>query len=208
MSAAVAAIAFGEANNSILPSCRLEWGGIEAYGEEAISEAFRASPLKGDVHFVECAHACLLRVNECALFADLYDNRVGRLWRVGKASSNKPEPRLSMPFDPDLQQERGSIQFRLADHPSLDPAHAEVVVQAARTLLDPGEEALLYRARGFIIRAFSSGDKCAALVALHQLGGGQVRSNRWSYGIISTANNGAINTVADQSVDWPWTATL
>ena len=109
-----------KANNSILPSCRLEWGGIEAYGEEAISEAFRASPLKGDVHFVECAHACLLRVNEGALFADLFDHRVGRLWRVGKASSNKPEPRLSMPFDPDLQQERGSIQFRLADHPSLD----------------------------------------------------------------------------------------
>lgn len=195
---ALDAISRGEAHSAILPTCRLEWSGIEAYGEEAISELFRAAPLAGESDLIECSHACLLSVGDGALFADLYDGQVGRLWRLGPGCSGGPERSVAVPFAPDLHQERGAIQFRLDDHPELHQGHAEAIIGIARTLLYPSGEHPLHRARGFIIRAFSCGDAAAALVALHQLGGGDVRSSGWCYGGIRIAANGDVTAIVDE----------
>ena len=85
--AALRALAAGRPlPDSILGACRLESGNIDAFGSEAIGDAFRRVPL-AEVSLAEgaeCATAALLLTHDEALFADIYDGRIGRLWRIGQ----------------------------------------------------------------------------------------------------------------------------
>ena len=88
--ASLAAVARGVRpdDDSLLASCRFDWGGDETIGEEAILEAMALSPLAGlaEARLVESATGAALIGADDAVFVDLYDGRIGRLWRVGAPS--------------------------------------------------------------------------------------------------------------------------
>lgn len=154
----------------VLGAARLAVGGHEAFGIEAIADAFRRDPLAlGDddappLFAADPLHAAALHDGQ-ALFADLYDGRVGRLWRVGAAPPCPPEPRVAVAFDPDLRQARSDLLFDAADHPGLLADAHGIVRAAARALL----AAPAWRARAFAIRAFGDADAGAVLFAIHRL---------------------------------------
>ena len=144
----------------LLGSCRLMWAGAEAFGEEAVLELFRASPLDlADATLVETGRSAALVGDDAALVADLYEGRIGRLWRIGSGEPPEAEPFVAVAFDPDLRQERGHVHFRAEDHPDLPGDGREALLAAGRTLIDvPGA----HRARAFAARAFGEGGRAAA----------------------------------------------
>ena len=171
----------------LLGNCKLEWAGAEIYGEEAIAEAFRAAPLTAEEGslFVDSAQQAAWFSGESALIADLYDGRIARMWRIGPGDTPTTEPAVSVAFDPDLRQLRGSIYGRAVDHPLLTAAHFAAIHQAADQILAPLPGTRQHRARAFLIRAFSSGDCGAALLAVHRLSGGDVRSDGFSFAAVA-----------------------
>ncbi len=157
----------------LLGACRLQWAGAEAFGEEAVLELFRAAPLDlAEAQAVETATGAALVGEEAALVADVYDGRIGRLWRVGAGDAPEAEPFVAVAFDPDLRQERGHVYLRGEDYPELPVAAHEAVLAAGHALIDvPGA----HRARAFAVRAFGDSERTTALFAVHQLSGGRVR---------------------------------
>ncbi len=161
---------------SVLPACRLESSGLEAFGAEAIADQFRRAPLKGtDPAFVieEPGHIALFGDGE-ALVADLFDAQIGRLWRIGQASPGAAEPAVAVAFDTDLRQARASVFFSAGDHPAL-AGDGAVRVQAAGLEL-AGDEDANFRTRAFVVRAFGDGTGGCALFAVHALGANPVRT--------------------------------
>ena len=168
------ALARGEKpGDRLLGACRMHWAGAEAFGEEAVLELFRAAPLDlTDATVVETGLGAALVDEDAALVADLYDGRIGRLWRLGAGEPPEGEPFVAVAFDPDLRQERGHVYLRAEDHPALPAAAVETVLAAGHALVDvPGA----HRARAFALRAFGNGERSVALFAVHLLSGGVVR---------------------------------
>ncbi len=158
------------ANDGLLGNARMEWGGGEAYGEEAILESFRGTPLDPAQGIgVRGVSSAAWIGGDTALFADLYDGRIGRLWRLGPGSPPPAEPAVAVAFDTDLKQARGTVAFREADHPGLDAWATEAVVAAGNALLVTDHVQQLHRIRAYVIRAFSTGDEAVALYAVHRL---------------------------------------
>lgn len=158
------------ANDGLLGNARLEWGGGEAYGEEAVLESFRANPIDpGQGKVVQGTAAAAWIGQDTILFADLYDGRIGRLWRLGPGSPPPTEPAIAVAFDTDLRQERCTIAFSEADHPDLDAALQGAVVAAGTMLLASDHVPPLHRIRAYVIRAFSAGGDAFALYAVHRL---------------------------------------
>lgn len=167
-------------DDGLLSTCRLEWQGFEAYGEEAILELFRESPLAtDDLILVETATAAAWIGSNSALIADLFDGRVGRLWRVGDGSPPQPEPRLSVAFDADLRQARGDVTLRPEDHPELARDRIAELITVGTELSRSQQSMPTYRARAFALRAFSSGPRTAALFAIYLVTSGPVRQSTW-----------------------------
>jgi hypothetical protein len=169
------AIAAGDTDQVLGPT-RLAVGGHELFGIEAVADAFRRDPLElGDDDtpplFAESARQAAVLHGGQAMFADLYDGRIGRLWRVGAAPSSPPEPRVAVAFDPDLRQARGDLLFDPADHPGLDADAHGIVRAAALALLT----APAWRARAFAIRAFGDAEAGAVLFAVHRLSADPMR---------------------------------
>lgn len=191
----------------LLGSCRLEWAGAEAFGEEAILEAFRESPFEPgeDATLVETRTAAALIGRDKAMFADLYDGRIGRLWRLGPGDAPEPEPALAVAFDPDLRQDRGGVQVWAGDHPDLAASAVDAVMVAGEALL--AHFLPYHRARALCIRAFSAGGSTAALFAVHRLGGGQVREAGFGYAAALIGKGDPV-TLRDQSPSRPWTTRL
>ena len=85
------AVARGEApaDDGLLGNARCGWGRSELIGEESILAAFCAEPFAtdGDVLVVETAQSAALVGAQDALIADVYDGRIGRLWRVGRGAA-------------------------------------------------------------------------------------------------------------------------
>lgn len=180
MRAALTTIAAGRCDQALLGNCRLEWGEGEAYGEEAIGEAFRAAPLALDTGTVIATSATMAWFGEdAALVADLYDGHIGRLWRIGAGPAPAPEPAVAVAFDPDLHQERGTVCCRAEDHPQLDAAAVPAVIAAGEHLLAGLTN--VHRARAFVLRAGSSEAGTMALFAVHRLTGGAVRKAGFFY---------------------------
>ena len=169
-------IAAGERpHGELLPPCRLEAFGVEVYGEEAIVQSFRRAPLQisasAEVIVAE-GHIAVFE-GEHALVADLHGEDIARIWRLGPGEPAIGEPAIGVPFDPDLWQSRREVALRREDHPALSEHGAAAVEAIGRDLArnwqsggDPGD----YRVRPFLLRAFSAGERGAALFAVYRLG--------------------------------------
>ncbi|WP_185965066.1 hypothetical protein [Glacieibacterium frigidum] len=172
--AALGALVGGARDALVLGACRLESGGVDAFGSEAVIDAFRRAPLSLDgATLIESARGAALLTESEAVFADLYGDQIGRLWRVGQADPGTPEPAVAVAFDPDLAQARASVLFAASDHPGLAPDGVPRVEAASRSIIDDPAQ---FRARAFVVRAFGDAQSGAALYAVHGLAAGVVRT--------------------------------
>jgi len=174
------------AGDGLLGNTRCAWGGFELLSEESILASFAASPfdLDGKLVAVETAQGAALVGPDRALYADLYDGRIGRLWRIGGAPDLPPEPAIDVAFDADMRQERGDLSFRAEDHPCLDTAAAERLNAPARDLLEGLRLAGKLRVRGFVLRACGDRSASAALIALYTLGSEFSRASLFSFAVL------------------------
>lgn len=200
------AIGRGEkpANDGLLENARCGWGSGEIIGQEEILAAFCARPFAGDEGLgVESRQGAALIGDKDALFADIYDGRIGRLWRVGRGVTLPHEPAIDLAFDPDMHQQRGEVFFRAEDHPELDAKEAEQVLAAAREHLDQLRRAGGLRVRAFVVRAFGAGDSGAALLAVYSMSNGPSRSVGFSHAIVGIGEGGN-RVVSQQGRPRPW----
>lgn len=169
----------------LLQTIRLEAAGGEHYGEEAVLERCRAAPAAlDDAEAIAAPGHLMMVAGDAAAVADLHGERVGRVWLLAGGDPAEPEPRVAVAFDPDLAQARGDVFLDPADHPALAGGHADLLAEAGRRLLDEaaaGEGAPAYRARAFLLRAWSEGPRACGLFAVHRLGPGPVRASGFSY---------------------------
>ena len=178
----VAAIATGGAPAELLHSCRLEVGGFDAFGVEAIGDAFRYDPVSFDgATMAENAMYFAAIIGDQALFADLYDGNIGRLWRAGLPAPHDPEPFVAVPFDPDLTQARGDVFFLASDHPGLAEDAETQVHQSGLAIL--AHDPTAWRSRAFCIRAFGSAAHGAALFAVYRMTGARIRTSGFGYAV-------------------------
>jgi hypothetical protein len=183
-----------------LPPCRLEAFGSEVFGEEAIVQAFRCCPFveaQGLVAIATGRHLALFGP-DTALIADVYDDNIARIWRLGPGNPVDSEPALGVPFDADLRQSRGDLAFRKEDLPALTPAALPVLEEIGRALSrqwDPAGGSSPYRARSFLIRAFSQNGRSVGLFALHTVGGGPVRTLGFTYVAVLVENDDASTAI-------------
>jgi hypothetical protein len=182
------------ASDGLLGNSRCTWGRSEIVGEEAILAEFAAHPFDatGGLLSVETAQGAVLIGEGGALVADLYDGKVGRLWRVGGVAARPPEPALDVAFDPDLHQLRGQLLFRLEDHPDLDAGAVEPLLAAARGLVEEIQADGKLRVRAFALRAFGDAKGSAALLSLHTLGNEATRTASFSYAVIGLGPDGVL----------------
>ena len=196
-------------HDDLLGNARLEWSGGEAYGEEAILQSFREMPIdsaQGTILQGDTAAAWIGA--EAALYVDLYDGRIGRIWRLGPGSPPPAEPSIAVAFDTDLEQARGTIAFRDADHPELGAWAYDAVVAAGRELLVSDHVPLLHRVRGYVVRAFSAGDAAVALYALHRLTAEQPRRAGFGYAMAKLTAGTDPLLVVDPWTPPEWTPRL
>jgi hypothetical protein len=194
-------------DDGLLNNARCAWGRGEVVSQEAVVAAFSANrfAIDSDVLVVETGQGAAMVGNDDAVVADLYDGRIGRLWRVGRGVAMPHEPGIDVAFDPDMHQQRGDVFFRAEDHPDLDPAAAERLVAAARA---HGEEVRAQgklRVRAFVVRAFGSRKRCAALLAVHVLTNERTRSASFGYAVVGLGSDDAYRVVSEQSRPRPWT---
>ncbi len=197
---AMAAVARGEAPPQLLGACRLEVGGFDAFGIEAIGDAFRHDPvaLAGAMIAEDVMNFAAI-VEDQGLFADLYDGNIGRLWRAGRPAPHMNEPFVAVPFDPDLRQERGDIEFAGSDHPGLaDDADVRVRETGLAIL---ARDPTAWRSRAFCIRAFGTAAHGAALFALYRMSGDRVRVSGFGYAVAIW--DGSISRVTLDTVPLP-----
>ena len=171
----LARLAAGRADafDRVLQNTRFEGFGSAAYGAEAIHALFRGRPTMAEdaVQVTGASAAALIgRDGEgagFALYADLHDGWVTRLWRLGAgATAPGAPPSTSVPADFDLNQRGGRLAFDAGDHPALAPDYAETVAALGeRWLRDAPVEVVggLERARFLVLRAMSEEDRVAAL---------------------------------------------
>ena len=205
-------LALGDAppDDGLLGNTRCAWGRGEYIGEEAILAAFCDRPFSADNAIaVETDQSAALIGDEDALVADIYDGRVGRLWRVGHGVEFPLEPAVDVAFDPDMRQQRGDLYFRAEDHPELDAPAAERIQSAARAHIDAVRRSRGLRARGFFVRAFGAKETSAALLALYSMSNEISRSAGFSYAIVGIGTGEMpIRLVCDQTQPRGWTPRL
>jgi hypothetical protein len=198
------------ADDGLLGNARCAWGRGELIGEEAILAAFCDRPFTDENAIaIETDQSAALIGEGDALIADLYDGRIGRLWRVGRGIECPPETATDVAFDPDMRQQRGDLYFRAEDHPELDLAAGERIRSAAREQVDAVRRARGLRARGFFVRAFNADEFCAALLALYSMSNETRRSVGFSYSVIGIGTGDApVRAVTDQTAHRAWTPRL
>lgn len=199
------------ADDGLLGNTRCAWGGVDLVSEEAILAAFAAQPfdLSGDLHAVETAQGVALIGADQALYADLYDGRIGRLWRIEGNPPLAPEPAIDVAFDADMRQERGDLSFRAEDHPRLDATAAQRLATTARGLLDTMRLQGKLRVRGFVVRAGGDSNTSAALIALFTMSNDTARAASFGYAALGLgADDGDVRWVTDPVHSKPWTPRL
>jgi hypothetical protein len=197
------------ADDGLLGNARCEWGHTEFFGEEAIIAEFAARPFDtgGDLLTIETEQGAALVGDDRALVADIYDGRLGRLWRVGGLVSRPVEAAVDVAFDPDMRQERGDLLFRLEDHPDLTPEASDTLLQAARELTAQGRSNGKLRVRGFVVRAFGDSAQSVALLSLYSLSNEPTRSAAFSYAVVAEHGDSRC-AVSDTPPSRPWTPRL
>lgn len=172
--------------DALLPPCRLEGLGTQAYGEEAIVSHFRNTPmgsLEATDVVVTPSHIAIF-AGEAVLFADVFGDHILRIWRLGPGEPSATQPAIGVAFDTDLFQSRRDAVLRMEDHRELHADAKEIVEQIGYSLAHewtPEDGSPALRARPFCLRAFSNGNIGAALFAVHRLGSGKVRSAGFAF---------------------------
>ncbi|MGB6229422.1 MAG: hypothetical protein WBF53_04770 [Litorimonas sp.] len=195
-------------NDGLLGSARYRWGALDLIGEEDILSDFRREPIEfgdADVALASNGSAVLLS-DRSALVADLHGGRIGRIWRIGRTDGSASQlPSIDVAFDVDLHQSRREwIAFRSEDHPELDSRLQDALLEASMNCLaDLAIEAL--RVRGFVVRAFSVGETCAALLSIYTLSRGERRSPQSRYAVVSVSSDGTIVSALDPLYHSDWT---
>lgn len=154
----------------VLHNCRLEGAGGEAYGRDPIAAVLAAAGFGEDVATVAAAHgAALFGAEGRALFADLHNGHITRLWLLAPAGFDAIDrfERTDTPFDTDLDQRGGHLAFEPEDHPELNTADVARVREAALEWLRPSGPHGLERLRPIVIRALSNDSSAAALIAVY-----------------------------------------
>lgn len=174
------------AHDGLLGNARCSWGHGELLSEESIIAGFAARPfeLDGELLAVETSQGAAFIGHDRALVADLYDSRIGRMWRVGGDHEASLEQAIDVAFDADMSQQRGDLSFRSEDHPDLDPAACDRLLADGRSLVEQVRREGNLRVRGFVVRAFGSPQASAALLSLFTLGNETQRSATFSYAVI------------------------
>ena len=195
-------------DDGLLGNARFSWGRSELMSEEAILASFAEHPfdLEGDILSVETPSGAVLMAGDCAVVADLYAGRIGRLWRIGGEIEQLSEEAIDVAFDADMRQERGALFFRAEDHPTLDPGAAGRLLFSAEDLIEKMRRDGNLRVRGFFVRAFGDTQSSAALLSLFTLDNKSSRSASFRYAVIGIGNEGDEVCVArDQSRPQGWT---
>jgi hypothetical protein len=165
----------------LLHTARLSALGVEAYGEEAVVESFRAAPLElsNAATIIEAPRHLAIFDGEIALFADVGTGGIARLWWLSAAEPVPDEAGIAVVFNPDLTQARGDVFFAASDHPALAIDAETAVMRAGRALThDPAEvDRDTFRARAFVTRAFGDASGGAVLFAVYRLTGGPTRQS-------------------------------
>jgi hypothetical protein len=178
-------------DGGVLQTCRLELDGAEAYGEEAILERLRVAPfaMGRNADWIAGERHVASAEGDCAVFADIYGDEVARIWCLRPGEPARPEPAVAVAFDPDLSQTRGDVSGQQSDHPDLQPGAFPHLIEAGRRLAYDSETPG-YRARAFLIRAFSAGNRHVGLFAVHRLGPGPERAAGFSSAIAVLRTDG------------------
>ena len=173
---AVRAIAMGRkpVDFALLQNTRFEGLGARAFGREPILGLFAHAPLEvtnlSEVH--ETPRNLLVVEGDSALFADLQDGRVVRLWALGASEAGAPEPSISVARDLDLSQFEDDVFFDPANHPDLAPDDSPALRSVAVALTKPEVQAgglaipNVFSCRAFVTRAFSARGHVCALIVL------------------------------------------
>lgn len=183
----------------LLGSCALTTASGDAYGEEAIVAAFAAAPATLAA-VVDTPRGTALFGTGAALFADVYNGHVARLWRVGGAGL-PPARRVDVAFDPDLAQPRGDVFVDPAA--GLDAAAAERLTAAVLPLVRTADDNV-FRRRAFVVRTLAVDARVAALVALYTASPAGIG---FRYAAVSLAGDD-VTVVADGPLDPSWTPRL
>lgn len=192
-------------DDGLLGNARCGWGRGELIGEESILAAFCARPFDGsETLAVQTAQGAALIGKEDALVADVYDGRVGRMWRVGRGITFPHEPAIDIAFDPDMRQTRGEVFFRAEDHPELDSAAAERVLSAAHAHVADVRRTGALRVRAFVMRGFGNTEASAALLAVYTMGNETGRSASFNHAALGIGPDGAGRIVSEQTPPRPW----
>lgn len=195
-------------NDGLLGNTRFVWGHDELIGEEAILASFSSAPFDaGDVFSFETSQGAAMIGNDRALIADLYEGRIGRIWRVGGEVALPSKHAIDIAFDADMRQERGDISFRAEDHPELEPDATEALLSASRDLIDQSRRSGNLRVRGFVVRAFGNTRSSVALLSLFTLDNEVRRSAAFRYAVIGI-RAGDVLSVCDRSPPREWTPRL
>ena len=168
----------------ILSACRLESNNVDAFGTEAVLDAFRMAPMADAATAVAVeakGHLAIFGESE-AVVADLFGDNIGRLWRIGQAEPGTPEPAVAVAFDTDLRQARADAFVSAVENPALDPTALARVVALGRALVhDTTPDFATFRARTFAVRAFGNSDQGCVLFAIHALSPNPVRTPHLSF---------------------------
>lgn len=173
----IRALSRGDASGAggLLPACRAQAFGAEAFGPAAIAELFGRNPCPISATPAVVAGATALSLcdadaegREQGWMADLHDGRIARLWRVGEGEGDaQAEPALAFAFDAFLSQDREPVALRPEDHPELPPdAAAALLTVAGQAALGPDADSPAAQGRAFVVRALSVGDRGSALVCV------------------------------------------
>ena len=170
-----------EACRGLLHNARFEGLGTEAFGGDAIAELFRAHPLSWEGPADRVMHSRFAAVfgrtsqGAAAIFADLYNGKIARLWLLGNESAgHSAVAKTPVPADFDRDQRSHVFTFDTDVHPALTASHADRVNQFGQTLVDgavafPGANVRHSRVRPIVLRAFSNGERAAVLLAVQSV---------------------------------------
>lgn len=157
---------------ALAPAVRAEAFGAEAFGALAVAELFALDPvsLSPRPHVVRTAEGMALFEADAdgggvAVFADLFDGVIGRLWRLGAAGAGAhaapAEPAAAVAFDPFLSQARDGASFCGSDLRELDPAGQAALEEVVKRV---AANVGLRGSRVLVARAFGAGEGAAALL--------------------------------------------
>ena len=165
----------------VLQNCRTAGFGTVGYGREEAAALFRAAPLAldpGDAVVTDALVALFgndAAGRDAALFADVHDGHVMRLWVLGETRlAAAPLDETAVPADLVRDQRGARFEVVRADHPTLDEAAADRLRRLGQGWIDaqPGDVCgPLDRAVPVLLRAASSGARTAALAMLQGFAG-------------------------------------